>query len=121
MSQNSESQTQKSILAQRARDRGLVLTLTEMMEPPLGAEYRRTADDLRKDGWIIIVEQNRKEPSKNRWKFIPPGEPKGKKQNHREEYEALCKEYAEAPTDKKFEIFADAATKCQKITGKGTR
>lgn len=66
------SQSQKNILAQRARSKGLKLTLLEMMEAPLGAEYRRTADDLRRDGWVIIVEQNRREPSKNLWKFIPP-------------------------------------------------
>ena len=48
------------------------VTLGEIMKTHFGCEYRRMFTELRKKGWTVNVELDRKQPSNNRYLLIPP-------------------------------------------------
>lgn len=52
------------------------LTLRQIMQTPLGAEYRARMTDLRHQGYVITCLRNSKSPSDNLYTFYPP-EPSG--------------------------------------------
>lgn len=54
------------------RKHSYLITLSEIMNTTFGCEYRKFHSLLRQDGWDVKVELNRKEPSKNLYKFVEP-------------------------------------------------
>lgn len=67
--------SQKQQIAEMAERNGYKLTLGQLLQPPLAAEYRRAISELRDDGWIITCEQNYEERNKNLYTFKRPETP----------------------------------------------
>lgn len=63
--------TQKESLIKMFRDKGGWLTLSEILQTSLAAEYRARFTELRRDGYSIVLERG-KRPSENIYRFTEP-------------------------------------------------
>jgi len=108
---------QYQIVAEMAEENGYKLTLGQLLQPPLAAEYRRANDELRKKGWIITVEQDYKERRNNVYTYLQPNavlKPNtafSEKQALCDSYKEIKRRYMESDRNGRIQMLRDAKLK----------